>query len=218
MTSVDQAPPRGSAANAGIDLALRMGGLLAAIVVVALVFIAINPNVANLNMGASVLRSMSSVAIMALGLTLVIVVGEIDLSFGATYGLAVNGLAVMWIFGGIPVYVAIPLAILIGTAVGLFNGLLVTSLRIPSFIVTLGSYNLLYGISLWVSNTATFNPVYPPPGTTIPKEQIDFFVGLSESVCSWPLSRFSARFSLIDFPDFLDMPCRGDLSLMWGSL
>ena len=40
---------------------------------------------------------MSSVAIMALGLTLVIVVGEIDLSFGAMYGLAANSLAVMWV-------------------------------------------------------------------------------------------------------------------------
>lgn len=189
MTSdVGQARPGGSAANAGIDLALRMGGLLAAIIVVAIVFIAINPNVANLNMGASVLRSMSSVAIMALGLTLVIVVGEIDLSFGATYGLAINALAVMWIFGGIPIYAAIPLAILIGAAVGLFNGLLVTRLNIPSFIVTLGSYNLLYGISLWVSNTATYNPVYPPPGKTIPQDQLDFFVGLTQSVGSFRLS------------------------------
>jgi len=189
MTSdVGQARPGGSAANAGIDLALRMGGLLAAIIVVAIVFIIINPNVANLNMGASVLRSMSSVAIMALGLTLVIVVGEIDLSFGATYGLAINALAVMWIFGGIPIYAAIPLAILIGAAVGLFNGLLVTRLNIPSFIVTLGSYNLLYGISLWVSNTATYNPVYPPPGMTIPQEQLDFFVGLTQSVGAFRLS------------------------------
>ena len=55
-------------------------------------------------MGVSVLRSMSSVAIMALGLTLVIVVGEIDLSFGAMYGLGANALAVLWIVHGVPVY------------------------------------------------------------------------------------------------------------------
>jgi hypothetical protein len=46
----------------------------------------------------------------------------------------------------------------------LFNGVLVTGLRIPSFIVTLGSYNLIYGVSLWITKTSTFNPVYPPPG------------------------------------------------------
>ena len=119
----------------------------------ALIFIFINPNIANLNMAGSVLRSMSSVAIMALGLTLVIVVGEIDLSFGAIYGLAINALAVLWVVNGVPVYLAIPIAILVGALVGLFNGMLVTQLKIPSFIVTLGSYNLLYGITLWVSNT-----------------------------------------------------------------
>jgi ribose/xylose/arabinose/galactoside ABC-type transport system permease subunit len=109
--TTQSAAPRPSMSVAGkatIDVALRLGGLFAAIVVVALIFIAINPNVANLNMGGSVLRSMSSVAIMALGLTLVIVVGEIDLSFGAIYGLAINSLAVLWIVHGIPVYIAIP--------------------------------------------------------------------------------------------------------------
>ena len=177
-----------SAGRATLNMVLRIGGLFAAIVVVALIFIAVNPNIANLNMGASVLRSMSSVAIMALGLTLVIVVGEIDLSFGATYGLAINALAVIWIVHGVHVFLAIPLAILIGAAVGLFNGILVTSFKIPSFIVTLGSYNLLYGVTLWVSNTGTFNPAYPPPGATVPKEELDFFVGLTQGLGSFQLS------------------------------
>ncbi len=176
------------AANATIDVALRMGGLFAAIIVVAIIFIIINPNVASLNMAASVLRSMSSVAIMALGLTLVIVVGEIDLSFGAIYGLAINALAVIWIIHGVSIYLAIPIAIGIGAAVGLFNGVLVTALRIPSFIVTLGSYNLLYGLSLWVSNMTTLNPAYPPAGKTLPKSELDFFVGLTQSVGSFRLS------------------------------
>lgn len=184
----DQRKSMSAAGKATLDVALRVGGLFAAIIVVALIFMAINPNIANLNMGGSVLRSMSSVAIMALGLTLVIVVGEIDLSFGAIYGLAINALAVMWIVFGIPVYLAIPLAILVGAAVGLFNGVLVTSFKIPSFIVTLGSYNLLYGVTLWVSNTSTFNPAYPPPGKTVPPDQLNFFVGLTQSVGPFRLS------------------------------
>jgi predicted ABC-type sugar transport system permease subunit len=72
-----------AAGKATIDAALRVGGRFAAVIAVALVFIFINPNFANPNLGVSVLRAMSSVAIMAMGLTLVIVVGEIDLSFGA---------------------------------------------------------------------------------------------------------------------------------------
>ena len=188
QTATGQRPSMSSAGRATLDIALRIGGLFAAIIVVALIFIAINPNIANLNMGASVLRSLSSVAIMALGLTLVIVVGEIDLSFGATYGLAINALAVMWVVHGIPVYLAIPIAILIGGVVGLFNGILVTSFKIPSFIVTLGSYNLLYGVTLWVSNTGTFNPNYPPPGATVPEDQLSFFVGLTQGLGSFQLS------------------------------
>ncbi|MCB1503253.1 MAG: hypothetical protein KDK07_26335, partial [Bauldia sp.] len=128
-----------AAGSATFDIALRMGGLFMAIILVALVIFIIKPNSFNIDVGISVLRAMSSVAIMSLGLLLVIVVGEIDLSFGAMYGLGANALAVMWIVWGVPIYLALPLAILVGAVVGLFNGLLVTGLRIPSFIVTLGS-------------------------------------------------------------------------------
>jgi ribose/xylose/arabinose/galactoside ABC-type transport system permease subunit len=171
-----------AAGKATIDALLRVGGLFAAVIVVALVFVVVNPALLNPNLAVSVLRSMSSVAIMALGLTLVIVVGEIDLSFGAMYGLAANALAVMWIVYGVPVYLAIPLALVIGGVVGFCNGALVTGLRIPSFIVTLGSYNLLYGLSLWVTNTGTFNPAYPPPGLSMDPTQLNFFVGLTQNL------------------------------------
>lgn len=180
--------PAASAGKATLDLALRVGGLFAAIILVALIFIAINPNFANPNLAVSVLRTMSSVAIMAMGLTLVIVVGEIDLSFGAMYGLAANTLAVVWIVLGVPVYLAIPIAIGVGVFVGLFNGLLVTGFKIPSFIVTLGSYNLLYGLSLWISNTSTFNPNYPPPGAEMPESELNFFIGLTQNIGSYRLS------------------------------
>jgi ribose/xylose/arabinose/galactoside ABC-type transport system permease subunit len=110
----------------------------------------------------------------------VIVIGEIDLSVGAMYGLAANSLAVIWILGGVPIYEAIPLVLLIAVGVGLFNGFLTTTLRIPSFIVTLGSYNLLYGLSLYVTHASTFNPNYPPEGYTVDDGQLAFFVNLTK--------------------------------------
>src|SRR5580700_5062528 len=174
MTSADSREPASveaatsgfsGAGQATFDIALRMGGLFLAIIIVAIVIFVLKPSSFNVDVGISVLRAMSSVAIMSLGLTLVIVVGEIDLSFGAMYGLGANSLAVMWILLGIPIYAALPLAVAIGGLVGLFNGALVTGLRIPSFIVTLGSYNLIYGVSLWITKTSTFNTVYPPPGS-----------------------------------------------------
>ncbi len=171
-----------SAGRATFNVALRLGGLFVAIVAVGLLFFLINPAFVNVDVLVSVLRSMSSMAIMALGLTLVIVVGEIDLSFGAMYGLAANALAVMWILGGIPVYLAIVIALLIGALVGLFNGILTTALKIPSFIVTLGSYNLLYGGSLWITGAGTFNPAYPPEGHTVSEAQLAAFTALTASI------------------------------------
>jgi ribose/xylose/arabinose/galactoside ABC-type transport system permease subunit len=123
-------------------------------------------------------------ASLALGVTLVIVVGEVDLSFAATYGLAANVFAVLWIVAGIPVYVSILIGLAVAAGAGLFNALLITRLKIPSFIVTLGTYNLYYGFTLWVSNSSTFNPVYAPPGREIAKAQLDFFTGLTQSVGS----------------------------------
>jgi len=176
------------AGQATFDVALRIGGLFAAIILVAVITVIIKPNAFNLDVGITVLRAMSSVAIMSLGLLLVIVVGEIDLSFGAVYGLCANVLAVLWIVNGVSVYVALPIAIATGALVGLFNGALVTWFKIPSFIVTLGSYNLLYGVSLWITNTSTFNPVYPPAGVTIPQAELDLFTGLTASYGTRPIS------------------------------
>ncbi len=166
----------------------RVGGLLAAIIMVGLAFWLLNPAVLTLDIGISVLRSMCSVTILGLGLTLVIVAGEIDLSVGAMYGLASNALAVIWILGGVPVYFALPLALLIGAMVGLINGVLSTWCRIPSFIVTLGTYNLLYGLSLLITSATTFNPAYPPEGYPVSAAQIAFFNGLTRQVGSHQVS------------------------------
>lgn len=192
---VEQAPPQPapvmSVSGAGrvtFDVVLRLGGLFIAIVLVGALFVGVNPAFLNIDVLISVLRSMSSVAIMSLGLTLVIVSGEIDLSFGAMYGLAANALAVMWMMAGVPVYWAIVLALLIGAMVGLFNGALVTALAIPSFIVTLGSYNLLFGLSLWITHASTFNPIYPPAHHSIPASQLHFFTGLTASFGKHPIS------------------------------
>lgn len=176
------------AGRATLEVGLRLGGLFIAIIIVGAIFSVLAPAFLTVNEMIALLRAMSSLAIMALGLTIVIVVGEIDLSFGATYGIAANSLAALWILDGIPVYVSIPITLLIGGVVGVFNGLLVTSLRIPSFIVTLGSYNLLYGFSLYVSNTTTFNPSYPPEGHTVNHSQLHFFTGLTKQIGSHQIS------------------------------
>jgi len=122
---------------------------------------------------------MSTIAIVALGLLLVIIVGEIDLSFGFTYGFAASLISVSWIMWGWPIWAAILLSFGAAIAIGAINAALVTGLKIPSFIVTLGTGQLIFGLTLFVTNTQTLNPAYPPTGRTVSEQEVDAFFALS---------------------------------------
>ncbi len=163
------------------EAALRLGGLAFAILIVIIIFTLLSkPNTfLTLLNAVGIVRTMSTIAIVALGLTLVIVIGEIDLSFGYMYGLAATLIGVSWIVWGWPVYLSIPLAFAVAIGVGAINAFLVAVPKIPSFIVTLGTGSLIFGSNLLISNTATLNPAYPPPGKTVPADEVAFFLGLS---------------------------------------
>ena len=74
---------------------------------------------------------MSTVAIVGMGLLLVIVVGEIDLSFGFLYGLCANTMAVSWLMWGWPVWLALLAAFGVAVFWGLFNAFFTTVVKIP---------------------------------------------------------------------------------------
>jgi ribose/xylose/arabinose/galactoside ABC-type transport system permease subunit len=95
------------------------------------------------------------------------------------YGLAATLISVAWIVWGWPIYLAIGLAFAAAIAVGAANAFLVTRLNIPSFIVTLGTGQLIFGLTLLVSGTNTYNPVYPPEGRVVPQGEVDAFFGLA---------------------------------------
>jgi ribose transport system permease protein len=100
---------------------------------------------------SSVVRQTAVINIMALGMTLIIVSGGIDLSVGAI--LAMGGLlGTMAMEKGY----SIPVGVLVGIATGCFwgfvNGLLTTKLRINPFIVTLGTLGIVRGLTLIISN------------------------------------------------------------------
>jgi ribose transport system permease protein len=99
---------------------------------------------------ASVARQTAVINIMALGMTLVIVSGGIDLSVGSV--LAVAGLfGAMAIKDGIAIPFAILIGIFAGTVCGLLNGLMITRLKIDPFIVTLGTLGAYRGFALVIS-------------------------------------------------------------------
>ncbi len=142
----------------------RIGGLLGAIVIVGLVFsvwsdwLFLKPG--NL---AVMIRLMGVLGIIGFGLLVVLLVGEIDLSFSALAVLSAVVMGKFWVEFGWPIYVAILLAFAVAIGVGLFNSFFVNIVRVPSFIVTLGSNTLVFGFTLLVSrNTPILAQELPP--------------------------------------------------------
>jgi rhamnose transport system permease protein len=94
-----------------------------------------------------VTRLSVEIGLLALALTPVIVSGGIDLSVGSLLGLSAVLLGKMWRDAGLPIWVAAACTLLIGVLGGWLNGVLITRLRIPALIVTLGSMSLYRGLA-----------------------------------------------------------------------
>lgn len=142
----------------------RIAGLVAAIIIVGVVFtiwsdgLFLKPG--NLLV---MIRQMGTLGMIGLGLTVVLVVGEIDLSFSALAILSAVITGVTWAEFGWPIYIGFILSFAVALAVGSFNAFFVTVVRVPSFIVTLGSNTLVYGFTLLVSNNKPSAPRPLPP-------------------------------------------------------
>jgi ribose transport system permease protein len=100
----------------------------------------------------SIAQSISLLTIIAVGMTFVMIAGEIDLSVGSMYGLLAIGLSQQIIVSGWSPAAALPGVVVAGMALGFINGFITTTVKIPSFIVTLGMLALLRGVTLtWIS-------------------------------------------------------------------
>ncbi len=100
---------------------------------------------------ASVARQTAVITIIAMGMTMVMVSGGIDLSVGSI--LALSGVVGAFaMVGGAPVVAGIVLSLATGTVCGLLNGSAVTILRIPPFIVTLGAMGIYRGVVLLLTD------------------------------------------------------------------
>ena len=99
---------------------------------------------------ANVVRSVSEIGIIAVGMTFVILIGGIDLSVGALVGLSASGVAVLMMERDWGVLPAVALVLLIGTAFGAIQGLISSRLAIQSFIVTLAGLQVARGLArIW---------------------------------------------------------------------
>ena len=98
----------------------------------------------------SVIRQTAVLNIMALGMTMIIIAGGIDLSVGAI--LALSGLlGCRLMAAGYPIWLGLCVGVLVGALCGLANGLMTAKLKINPFIVTLGTMGIYRGVSLILS-------------------------------------------------------------------
>ena len=98
----------------------------------------------------NVLRSVSILGMVAMGMTLVIICGGVDLSVGATYGMA-SMFAAYMMTHGISIWISVLTGIIAGFIVGTINGNLVTRFDMPPLIATLGMMNIARGLALIIT-------------------------------------------------------------------
>lgn len=135
--------------------------IVAALVVLALIFYALNPNFLNRFNVVSMAQSLAPYAILALGVTFVIATGGIDLSIG-TVCIASAVISGFCYTKGMPLWLTIPMMIVIGGLFGLLNGFLVAKLKLPAFIATLGTMMLSRGLSALIVSVPN---IFFPGGT-----------------------------------------------------
>ena len=135
--------------------------IVAALVVLALIFYALNPNFLNRFNVVRMTQSLAPYAILALGVTFVIATGGIDLSIG-TVCIASAVISGFCYTKGMPLWLTIPMMIVIGGLFGLLNGFLVAKLKLPAFIATLGTMMLSRGLSALIVSVPN---IFFPGGT-----------------------------------------------------
>jgi rhamnose transport system permease protein len=134
-------------------LVLSHEGVLALLLVAEVaVFSVIGRNFWTAGNAFEIVRLGAEIGLLALALTPVIVTGGIDLSVGSLMGLSAVLFGKMWRDGHLPLPVAAAATLGIGALAGLVNAALITRLRIPALIVTLGSFSLYRGLAEGVTS------------------------------------------------------------------
>ncbi|MGG1313262.1 multiple monosaccharide ABC transporter permease [Cohnella laeviribosi] len=138
---------------------VRQYGMIVALVLITLLFqllsegILLKPlNVTNL------IQQNSYILVLAIGMVMVIITGHIDLSVGSVAAFVGAVSAIMMVDYGMPFYAAMALSLLIGAAVGAWQGFWVAYVKIPSFIVTLAGMLLFRGLTMIVLNGQSIAP------------------------------------------------------------
>ena len=153
--------------NNNLLMLLLKGRTLIVLLVLFVFFSFMSPNFLSAATLLLIAKHVALYGILAVGMTYVIITGGIDLSVGAVVGLTgmvIGGLIQEGLtlpMFGVTLYFSVPMvfviAIVLGALAGLVNGLIITKLKVPAFITTLGTMYILRGFANLRSNGATFS-------------------------------------------------------------
>lgn len=135
--------------------------LLIVFVVLCLGFSILSPHFLTVDNFVNIARTMPIVGIVAIGETLVLIAGGVDLSVGSVAALSGVVTGLLWEKAGLPIGLAATAGLLSGALVGLVNGLLVTRLRINALITTLATFSIVRGLAFVLTN-AQMNQLTDP--------------------------------------------------------
>jgi len=130
-----------------------------------LIFQFFNPVFLSIDNITTMLRSMSYIGVIALGMTFLLITGAFDLSVGATAGLSAIVCSYVMAKLNLPIPVGVLAGLATGALVGLVNGFVVLKLGVPAFIATLGMLNIAKGITYLISKGYTIYPLPEAIGT-----------------------------------------------------
>ncbi|WP_273728154.1 ABC transporter permease [Brucella gallinifaecis] len=102
-----------------------------------------------------IMQQVTIIGILGIAQTLIILTAGVDLSVGAIMVLASVIMGKLAVIIGLPPAMAFAIGIAAGAGCGFINGFLVTYVRLPPFIVTLGTWNMFFALNLWYSSSAT---------------------------------------------------------------
>lgn len=137
-------------------------GVVFILVILVIIFTILNPSFLTMKNVINISKQISIMAILSVGMTFVLLTGGIELSMGSVVSLVVVCISIFVTNAGLPVWAAMVLSLLIATAIGFMNGVIIAEIKVPPLIMTLGMQIFLYGFTYTICGGL---PVYGIPAS-----------------------------------------------------
>jgi len=148
------------------------GGIIIALIAIAVFFSLLSPYFLSVNNLLSVLLQVSIIAITAFGMTYALMIGGIDLSVGSIIALAGMVFAIMLNTTGM-LFLSIIAALTSGVLAGLLNGVVIAKLELPSFIVTVATMGIFRGVAYFLTDSKPI-PIELPSALSLGNDRFLF--------------------------------------------